>query len=126
MKLTGKQIINGTFVAGGTDTFNSLNATLNTPLETVFTEARDEALGKAVEVALEEFKIYKNINHSQRAAFLRNIAIEIEGLGDELIEIGSIETALPPERLKGERGRTINQLNAFANFIENPEWVKPI
>jgi 2,5-dioxopentanoate dehydrogenase len=126
MKLTGKQIINGTFVAGGTDTFNSLNATSNTPLETVFTEATDEELGKAANVALEAFNIYKNVSHSQRAAFLRNIAGEIEGLGDELIEIGSIETALTHDRLKGERQRTINQLNAFANFIENPDWVKPI
>ncbi|HMG91867.1 MAG TPA: aldehyde dehydrogenase (NADP(+)) [Chryseolinea sp.] len=126
MKLTGKQIINGTFVARGTDTFNSLNATLNTPLETAFTEATDEELSNAADIALEAFKIYRNVSHSQRAAFLRNIAAEIEGLGDELIEIGSIETALTHDRLKGERSRTINQLNAFANFIENPDWVRPI
>jgi alpha-ketoglutaric semialdehyde dehydrogenase len=126
MKLTGKQIINGTFVARGTDTFNSLNATLNTPLETVFTEATDEELSNAADVALEAFKIYRNVSHTQRAAFLRNIAAEIEALGDELIETGSIETALTHDRLKGERQRTINQLNAFANFIETPDWVKPI
>jgi 2,5-dioxopentanoate dehydrogenase len=126
MKLTGKQIINGTFVAGGTDTFNAVNATLNTPLENVFTEATDEELNNAADVALEAFKVYRNISHSQRAGFLRNIAAEIDALGDELIETASIETALTPDRLKGERQRTINQLNAFANFIENPEWVKPI
>ncbi len=126
MKLTGKQIINGTFVAGGSDTFNSVNANLNTPLETVFTEATDEELGNAAEVALDAFKTFRNTSHTLRAAFLRNIAGEIEGLGEELIETASTETALTHDRLKGERQRTINQLNAFAKFIENPDWVRPI
>lgn len=126
MKLTGKQIIDGTFVGRGTDTFTSVNATLNTPLETEFIEATDEELGNAADVALEAFKKYRNTSHVTRAAFLRNIASEIELLGDELIETASVETALPHERLKGERQRTINQLNAFAKFIENPEWVRPI
>jgi len=126
MKLTGKQIINGTFVAGGSDTFNSVNATLNTPLDWVFTEATDVELGNAADVALDAFKTYRNSNSTIRAAFIRNIAGEIEGLGDELIEIASTETALSHDRLKGERQRTINQLNAFAKFIENPEWVRPI
>lgn len=126
MKLTGKQIINGNFVAGGTDTFNSVNASSNKPLDTEFTEATDEELNNAAEVALEAFKKYRHASHSQRAFFLRNIAKEIEALGDELIEIASIETALSADRLKGERQRTVNQLNAFANFIETPDWVRPI
>ncbi|HEX6890680.1 MAG TPA: aldehyde dehydrogenase (NADP(+)), partial [Chryseolinea sp.] len=86
----------------------------------------DEELGYAADVALKAFKIYRNVSHSQRALFLRNIASEIEALGDELIETCSTETALTHDRLKGERQRTINQLNAFANFIETPDWVKPI
>jgi len=126
MKLTGKQIINGNFVAGGSDTFNSVNANLNTPLDTVFTEATDEELGNAAEAALDAFKTFRNTSHTSRAAFLRNIASEIEGLGDELIETASTETALSHDRLKGERQRTINQLNAFAKFIENSDWVRPI
>jgi len=60
MKLTGKQIINGNFVAGGSDTFNSVNANLNTPLDTVFTEATDEELGNAAEAALDAFKTFRN------------------------------------------------------------------
>jgi NADP-dependent aldehyde dehydrogenase len=126
MKLTGKQIINGNFAARGTDTFNSMNATLNTPLDTAFTEATDEELGQAAQVASEAFIQYRKISHADRAAFLRNIASEIEKLGDELIETASMETALTADRLKGERQRTINQLNAFAKFIETPEWVRPV
>src|SRR5262245_8368653 len=118
MKLTGKQIINGTFVAKGSDTFNSTNAKLNTPLDTDFTEASDEELGYAAQVASEAFTKYRKTSHASRAAFLRNIAEEIEKLGDELIETASIETALTADRLKGERQRAINQLNAFAKFIE--------
>lgn len=126
MKLTGKQIINGNFVARGSDTFNSMNAKLNTPLDIAFTEASDEELSHAAQVASEAFTHYRKTSHANRAAFLRNIAEEIEKLGDELIETASIETALTPDRLKGERARTINQLNAFAKFIETPEWVRPI
>ena len=103
-----------------------MNATLNTPLDTAFTEATDEELGQAAQTAFEAFVQYRKTSHATRADFLRNIASEIEKLGDELIEIGSKETALTADRLKGERQRTINQLNAFAKFIETPEWVRPI
>ena len=126
MKITGQQIINGTYTAGGSDTFTSMNAALNTALEDTFVDATDEELTQAVNSAQDAFQIYKRKKHSERAAFLKQIALEIETLGDQLIETASIETGLTPDRLKGERQRTINQLNAFASFIESGTWVRPI
>lgn len=126
MNITGKQLINGKFEAKGKDTFTSINAFLKTPLENTFFEATDEEVNDAVHSAERAFKILKKASHVKRAAFLRAIASEIEALGDELIETASIESGLGVERLKGERGRTMNQLNAFAAFIEDGTWVRPI
>ena len=44
-------------------------------------------------------------------------------LGDALLEICSLETALPIGRLQGERGRTVNQLKLFASVIRDGSWV---
>ena len=44
-------------------------------------------------------------------------------LGDTLIERCMQETALPEGRLKGERGRTVNQLKLFAKVVREGSWV---
>ena len=126
MNITGKQIINGNYVAAGNEIFNSMNASLNLPLDATFFEATDEEVNLAVSSAYHAFNIYRHVGHSSRATFLKTIASEIAGLGDELIETASAETGLGTDRLKGERQRTINQLNAFAKFIEDITWVRPI
>lgn len=126
MNITGKQIINGTYVAEGKVTFTSFNVTLGQPIDTVFFEATDEEIDYAVSSAFHAFKTYHNTPHAERSAFLRTIAAEIEALGDPLLETASSETGLGLERLKGERQRTMNQLNAFAKYIEDGSWVKPI
>lgn len=119
-------MINGSYVAEGNDTFNSMNASLGIPRDIIFFEATDEEVNDAVNSAYYAFKIYKHTSHSARAAFLKTIASEIEALGEDLIETASTETGLGTDRLKGERQRTINQLLAFAKFIEDARWVKPI
>lgn len=126
MDITGKQIINGSYTAEGKDTFTGINAVTGSSLGTPFFEATDEEINDACSSAAIAFKSYKRTTHKVRAAFLRGISHEIEALGDALIEMASIETGLGAERLKGERQRTINQLNAFAGYIEDGSWVKPI
>lgn len=51
------------------------------------------------------------------ANLLNQIATNIEGLGDELLERAHAETALPLARLTGERGRTCGQLRQFSALI---------
>ncbi len=60
---------------------------------------------------------------SERAAFLRRIGEGLHALGDPLIAVCHEETALPEERLRGERVRTVNQLAMFADLIEEGSWV---
>lgn len=126
MSITGKQIINGTYVAEGKVTFKSFNVSLGQPIDTLFYEATDEEVNYAADSAFYAFKSYHRTSHPERAAFLRTIAAEIELLGETLIETASSETGLGLERLRGERLRTMNQLNAFAKYIEDGSWVKPI
>src|ERR1700730_13126384 len=59
----------------------------------------------------------------ERATFLRQIAEQIEMLGDELIQVCQEESKLTVDRLRGERVRTINQLVMFADLIEEGSWV---
>lgn len=70
------------------------------------------------------FLSYKNFSGKKRAAFLRAIADEIEGLGDELVKTAMSETALPEARIIGERGRTTGHCRMFADYIEEGSWVE--
>lgn len=83
-----------------------------------------KALDAVVKKAAAAFKTYKNTTPTQRAKFLRAIVAEIEALGDDLINTASQESNLPTARLVGERGRTIWQLNLYADLIEEGAYVE--
>lgn len=70
------------------------------------------------------FNLYKKYSIKQRALLMRTIAKEIEALGDELIQTTMRETNLPEARLKAERGRTIFQLNSYADACEKGDWLE--
>jgi len=78
----------------------------------------------AVEKAAAAFEIYRTFSDSKKATFLKAIATEIEALGDELISVFVQESGLPEGRAKGERGRTMGQLRAFATLLEEGSWVE--
>jgi len=67
---------------------------------------------------------YAHSSLKERAVLLRTIAIELEALGDEVIRQAMEETNLPEARLKGERARTIFQLNSYAAACERGEWLE--
>jgi alpha-ketoglutaric semialdehyde dehydrogenase len=74
--------------------------------------------------AWKAFHIYRKKSLKERAAFMRSIAIELENCGDTLIQTAMRETHLPEARLRGERGRTIFQLNSYAEACERGEWLE--
>jgi alpha-ketoglutaric semialdehyde dehydrogenase len=74
--------------------------------------------------AEEAFDVYKKVNAAGRATLLRTIATQIDALGDALILTASAETHLPEGRIRNEKGRTIGQLNAFAQLLEAGDWVQ--
>ncbi len=70
------------------------------------------------------FHVYRKFSLKQRAAFMKAIAVELENCGDALIQTAMQETNLPEARLRGERARTIFQLNCYADACEKGDWLE--
>jgi 2,5-dioxopentanoate dehydrogenase len=79
---------------------------------------------QVMQKANEAFHEYKRVSPLDRAKFLKTISQQLELLGEEFIQIAMEESHLPEARLKGERGRTTNQLNAFATLLEAGDWLQ--
>jgi alpha-ketoglutaric semialdehyde dehydrogenase len=79
-------------------------------------------IDNAVAAAESAFETYSELPAGKIAEFLERIADEIVALGDDLIATASAETALHPDRLTGERARTVNQLKLFAEVARKGEW----
>jgi NADP-dependent aldehyde dehydrogenase len=122
--ITGKNYIGNQTSAQGDKTFKTFNPLLNIENKWELTEATSEEVESASKLATEAYKTYSKTSGAQKAIFLRAIAEEIEALGDELLEVYQSESGLPNGRAKGERGRTLGQLRAFADHVEAGDWVE--
>jgi len=110
--------------AKGDTIFSTFNPKSNQETGWKFHEATKQEIDEAVELASEAFKTYKDFSGKRKAEFLKTIAEEIEALGDTLIDTYMQESGLPEGRAKGERGRTMGQLKAFATLLEEGSWVE--
>ena len=90
----------------------------------MFKDATIEEVNEVMEKAWIAFHQYRKLSLKQRAAFMRSIAMELESCGDELIHTTMKETNLPEARLRGERARTIFQLNSYADACEKGTWLE--
>jgi 2,5-dioxopentanoate dehydrogenase len=90
----------------------------------MFTDATAEEINEVLSQSWRAFHAYRKLPLKARADFMRAIAAELEACGDELIHAAMQETNLPEVRLRGERARTINQLNQYASACENGEWLE--
>ncbi|WP_051554839.1 aldehyde dehydrogenase (NADP(+)) [Maribacter antarcticus] len=120
--ITGKNYIGNKLSGNGSKTHKTVNPKLNIENTTAFVEATSEELEEAIALASDAFKIYKNKTGKERATFLNAIADEILALGDDLLKMYCSESGLPEGRATGERGRTMSQLQSFANMIETEDW----
>ncbi|WP_168427288.1 aldehyde dehydrogenase (NADP(+)) [Candidatus Colwellia aromaticivorans] len=123
MNLTKKSFINGQWQATQGENFNSHNPVTNQTIEQ-YPSATVADGASAVSGAKTSFAALKKLSGIQRAVFLEQIAIEIEALGDDLLNTANDETGLGLVRLTGERGRTCNQIRAFATMLKEGSWVK--
>jgi len=89
-------------------------------------KAIEKSVHKVMMEAAEAFEVYKHVSGKQKAEFLRNIGEEIINIGDELIQTVTQETHLPEARVVGERGRTVGQLNKFADLVEEGSWKEAV
>jgi alpha-ketoglutaric semialdehyde dehydrogenase len=88
-----------------------------------FKDATTEEIDVVMQQAWKAFHMYRKFSLKQRADFMRSIAMEIEKLGDELLQTAGEETNLPETRLRNERTRTIFQLNSYAEACEKGAWM---
>jgi NADP-dependent aldehyde dehydrogenase len=83
-----------------------------------------EEIEAVMQEAWQAFHVYRKFSLKQRAAFMKAIAVELENCGDALIQTAMSETNLPEARLRGERARTIFQLNSYAEASEKGDWLE--
>ena len=89
----------------------------------MFNDSTPAEIEAIMQLAWNAFHIYRKFSLTQRAAFMKAIAIELENYGDTLIHTAMKETNLPEARLRGERARTIFQLNSYAEGCEKGNWL---
>ncbi|MDF1711345.1 MAG: aldehyde dehydrogenase (NADP(+)) [Akkermansiaceae bacterium] len=123
MNLTGHSFIGNSRSTESSDTFTATNATTGEALEPTFYSATTDDLEKAVSLATVAFQTYSKIEPKTRAKFLRTIAEKINAAGPDITPRMMAESGLPEPRCEGERGRTVGQLNMFADLIEEGSWV---
>ncbi len=87
-------------------------------------DATIQEINEVMNASWKAFHIYRKLSLKQRAGFMRAIAKELEAAGDELIQTAMQETNLPEARLRGERGRTIYQLESYADACEKGDWLE--
>ncbi|WP_282049718.1 aldehyde dehydrogenase (NADP(+)) [Maribacter aquivivus] len=124
--ISGTNAIGSKSSKQGNKTFKTFNPKENKDTEWTFYEASSNEIDEAVALATDAFKVYKDFPGTKKAEFLEAIADEIEALGDELIETYCKESGLPDGRARGERGRTMGQLRAFANLLKEGSWVEAV
>ena len=90
----------------------------------MFTDATKEEIDLVMQRAWQAFHQYRKLSLKQRAGFMHAVATELEHAGDVLITTAMEETNLPEARLRGERARTIFQLNSYADACEKGEWLE--
>ncbi|WP_299453190.1 aldehyde dehydrogenase (NADP(+)) [uncultured Microscilla sp.] len=121
--IQGKNFIGNTRSDEGQKQQQAFNPANNEVLTGAFSAATKDEIEQTMQLASEAFQQLKKYSGAQKGAFLRAIAEEIEALGDTLVQRACIESGLPEGRIIGERGRTMNQLRAFAQLVEEGSWV---
>ena len=122
----GRHLLNGQWQGDVDPQFHSYAPAQNKALPWFFPEAGAAELDALMHSASAAFRHYRHCSRASRAAFLRQIASEIEALGKVLIDTVMTETALPQPRVEGERGRTCGQLRMFAALLESPASVTSV
>lgn len=90
----------------------------------MFKDTSLEQVDEVMQEAWKAFHQYRRLSIRQRADFMRAIAAALENSSDDLIETAMQETALPEARLRNEKGRTVFQLNSYADACEKGEWLE--
>lgn len=120
--IRGLNYIGGERSAAGELTLQSFDASTGQALPFQFHQASEAQVHAASLAAQSAYRPYRNLGASRRAEFLEAIADEIDALGDDFVALVCQETALPPGRIQGERGRTSGQMRLFAKVLRRGDF----
>lgn len=123
MQLSGQSIIGFSRGTSNAGAFHAIDPSTGERLAPAYHSTSTDEVDRAVQLAHKAFETYSRATGKDKAAFLRRVAENIEGLGEELVIRASVETALPNARIRNETGRTCNQLRLFAELVEEGSWV---
>ena len=123
MEFSGTSIIGFRRGSVGGKTLHGFNPATGEDLPTIYHAASAAEVDLAAQLAHSAFALYSRTTGAERARFLRQIAENVEALGDQLIVRANAETGLPEPRLRTETARTCNQLRLFAELVEEGSWV---
>jgi alpha-ketoglutaric semialdehyde dehydrogenase len=121
-----RNLIGYQYITSEGKAFKAIDPSSGNELPGDFYAASVEDVDQALTLAEKAANIYRYTDKKTKADFLKSIAVEINALGDELIERAMAESGLPQARLQGERGRTMGQLNMFADLVEEGSWVEAV
>lgn len=117
-RITGAQLIAGAPQPVGDGAgFRAVDPTRGVPIGPEFPEATDTQVEAAARAASEAFDAVRDLPPATIAELLEAIAGGLEAIGDELVGLADLETALGPTRLTGELARTCGQLRLFATTV---------
>ena len=120
----GAQILGSQRISSAGAGFAALDPTTGETLAPVFHDATSDDVDRALRLAWSAHLAWKKRPLASRSALLENMARELEGAKDDLVERGSAETGLPEARLHSELGRTTAQLRLFAQHIEDGRLIE--
>lgn len=123
LPITGGQWIGFSESAAGSNSFKSSNPQKGTENPWTFLEATEAEVNQALQAARAASEPFARLGGARRAQFLRAIATELEGSADGIVTAYTAESGLPEGRARGELGRTMGQLRAFADLAEEGSWM---
>src|SRR3954471_11353702 len=126
LQLMGEHLISGKWSARNGGAFEAVNPANGDSVPPAIAEATSDEVNAALTAAQAAFAETRKLDPRCPVAFLEAIASQIESLGDDLLERGEHETALPRVRLTGERARTCGQLRMFAQIVREGSWVDAV
>ncbi len=121
--LTGAMFIGAKRVTGAAGTVRGIDPRTGSELEPTFGLGTEADVSEAARLAAEAFATYRETGPKERAAFLDQIADNIDALGDTLVERVQLETGIIEPRVRGELARTTNQLRMFAALVREGSWI---
>jgi len=77
---------------------------------------------RAANAAAQAFRPYRQLDAKARAEFLDAVADGLTGIAEEIVAIVGAETGIAEPRIRGELGRTTNQLRLFAGVVRDGSY----